>query len=151
MAKYTFNLVLGDWSDDGHGISEEFTYSSGHNKEAVMQAYMKGCDKVGVSLHASPKHVTIADEYEDSTIQPEATKLLMEAGFDMGTLSEQTEGDFDEPQYIDDGDFEKLFLFLVRVGNPKIKLTRINIEPVRLNGFWDKKYNFQMGYGLYSR
>jgi hypothetical protein len=56
-------LVVGDWSFDGHEKTARFVIDSSLELTDLLKAYKKGCEKVGFDLSKS-----VADEYEDSII-----------------------------------------------------------------------------------
>lgn len=149
-SKYMYNLNVGDWSQDGHNMYEKVLLTSEFPKEDVMQAYIAGCKKVGVSLHDDMKGTTvILCDYEDFTIPSDVIQKLVEHGFNESEL--ENEPDDEGNAYVGCDDVVALFKFFVRVGNPKILLATVEAPEVEnLNGFWDKKYNFSMGYGVFS-
>lgn len=38
-----YKLVLGDWSDDGHGISKDFLFECNYDVHKIRQAYKDSC------------------------------------------------------------------------------------------------------------
>ena len=46
-----YKLVLGDWSEDGHGISEDFLFECNYDVHKIRQAYKDSCRKLGVTFN----------------------------------------------------------------------------------------------------
>lgn len=64
-------LVVGDWSDDGHGKTEKFLIESNKPIQEVRAAYNKGCKIAGFDLTESA-----CINYLDNTIPPDILKKL---------------------------------------------------------------------------
>ena len=45
-----YKLVLGDWSEDGHGKSKDFLFDCNYDVSKIRQAYKDSCKKLGISL-----------------------------------------------------------------------------------------------------
>jgi len=130
MANHIYKLSVGYGS-----MAEDTLLNSTHGRAAVMKAYAKGCDAVGVSLHESEKHVGIATTFEDAFIYPKAAKLLAKAGFDLTTFMDYDEDDPDFEFGIDTDEFVRLFIFLVQAGNSEIQLDQFDDGIEVLNDF----------------
>jgi len=65
---FQHRLVIGDWSNDGHGKSKYFTFECSHDENAVKKAYKAAVKKSKVSLHNEKGADSICCDYEDSKI-----------------------------------------------------------------------------------
>lgn len=72
---YQINLVLGDWSDDGHGKTQTKTVRCNLTLEELEKAYIRGSEIVGFNLCDE-----VAVEYGDSTLEAPYVAMLKEHG-----------------------------------------------------------------------
>jgi hypothetical protein len=61
---FTFQIVIGDWSNDGHGRTKSFTFQANKLMKAVQSAYNKA--KKILPKEISPEE--FCNEYEDGQI-----------------------------------------------------------------------------------
>ena len=71
---YTFKLVLGDWSGDGHGGSETYLMNSSKSIEAVREAFFKAREIVPTEIHPE----NICSDYKESTVSPGIVKQILD-------------------------------------------------------------------------
>ena len=72
---HTINLVLGDWSHDGHGITDTVTIKCSHTSEQIKEAYNQAVKNLGF-----PDLVEDAcEEYEDSYLRLAFAQKLVRA------------------------------------------------------------------------
>lgn len=116
----TINLVLGDWSGDGHNQTETITIYSNYTKEKLQEIYAKGWHKVGFDLTA-----VVCDEYEDNNISREAFDKLVQAGLTLEDL-ELTEYDMKAARAsladengieLNPYSFARIYLFIAKLGD----------------------------------
>jgi hypothetical protein len=66
-------LVLGDWSNDGHGKHDKYLLESNVDVSVIQQAYKDSCKLTGVSFNHNEDYTKrnrsweIADEYRIAT------------------------------------------------------------------------------------
>lgn len=156
-------LVLGDWSDDGHGKYEKVLLRSNKTPAEIQEAYRKSCAKVQVQFHGSGQDLTgrglawntgkekyeIACEYESNDISPEAAECLKNAGIDLDDI---VDGDADEGYSVWGCDaFTKLWIAFVSLsledGDILEETEETNKIPT-INGYWGD-LNVGFGYGLF--
>lgn len=141
----TITLVLGDWSDDGHGKSETIVVGSNLDKDEVFKAYQKGSKKLGFNFIDK-----IAADYEDNWLSSDKLGKLMEHGitpekffsndYDLKQAKEALENEDGVGLWTDS--YAAIFLLIAKLGNetfeyeilPEDRSSRINIG----------------GYGLFS-
>ena len=107
-------LVVGDWSDDGHGKTEEFVIESNLTVKQVEKAYAKGAKKLGVDLKRE-----VAVDF-DTPVISKATLLKFYGQEkkipDFYDLSEDSKNLFIDPLA-----YTELYLLTIKAGEPKFK------------------------------
>lgn len=156
--EYRFRLTIGDWSDDGHGQSDELVFVANYPVSELRQAYKDSCKKTGIQFNNNNKNYTgsplefrdrsrmVCVSYEDYTIHDNVKKILINHGIDMTKYDD----------YLDPDSFGELIMEFIRISLPDLKWEESsykrselkNITP--LNGWWNKELNHQFGYGLYE-
>ncbi len=119
---HRIRLVLGDWSHDGHGQTSEEYINSNLSLKQINAAYKKGTKKIGFDFCD-----TAACEYEDSTISKENFKALRDAGFD-DELENCDDDSEEDGVSIWRDDFTRMYLFIVKLGNPAFTFTEAKDE-----------------------
>lgn len=164
-------LVLGDWSDDGHGKHDKILINSNIDVATIQQAYKDSCKLTGVSFNHNEDYTglnrhyqeaeeyQIATNYERSGIPAKALAELLKHGFRENFL-ENGKYDFEGWQETlakgEDLNYDDLFvdiwIWFVKLSLPKdVVLEKTDVEdeiPV-INGYWNQNLNVQFGYGLY--
>ena len=122
-------LVVGDWSNDGHGRTHSTSIRSSITNEEIQSAYELGVKNLGVSIS------TLCEEYEDSEIPSEARDVFVKAGYvptdfdpEMDTVEQCLE-------YIDPEAFVELYLFTVKQGNSEFTFEFIESDDINIGGY----------------
>ena len=160
-------LVLGDWSNDGHGHSDKVLLESNLTVKEVQDAYKASCKLTGVEFNHNETFTgrkrdwqeaddyRIATEYESSNIPSEALVELRKFGLTDELLQSFEE---DEINLNEDGSyglsehsFVNLWMWFVKLSNPNLVIQRASAkdETPCINGYWDENLNVGFGYGLY--
>lgn len=129
-------LVLGDWSHDGHNMTSNFIIDSNLTSKEVESAYKRGASKCGLDLRAN-----VCSDYEDSSISAEDFKKLADAGYDRGDFGKVDPDDDDPPgdplkvgiDYVDHDEFLRMWLFIVKLGEPSFECKEIRSYDVTVN------------------
>lgn len=122
---YTLNLILGDWSHDGHEKTETITIKTNLSKEQIKSAYIKGSNLIGVDLIDE-----VAAEYEDSTLSLEYLEKFKKAGF------EPNEDMFYKGFYeLDTEEYTNLYFFVLKKGNENFEYEIIENEDIDIGGY----------------
>ena len=127
--KYKFKLVMGDWSDDGHGESDTKICSSSHSIDEVRDAHKKLAIK-GIDL------LSQCDEYLINNLEKGFVEKLNSIGFDINDFV------YDEDEYyVSSTDWMKLYMELAKIEIPELEYKFINaaLQSICIGG-----------YGLYS-
>lgn len=159
-------LVLGDWSDDGHGKHDKILLESNVSVEDIQNAYKASCKLTGVSFNHNEDYTEtdrdwreadrfrIACEYEDSTLSPFVFGILAKHGLTKKMLKEWDPDGFEDEEDISltTESYIQLWIWFVKLSLPKDTVLTIvegKDEIPCINGYWDKNLNVQFGYGLY--
>ncbi len=162
---YRMKLVLGDWSDDGHGKSDIILLTSNYPVEKVQQAYRDACKLTGVAFSADEylkppikevKH-RVATNYEERLMSHEVFIELSKFGFAefLKSINNGCLDDFKVDE--EDGCFSieivdnytEIWTWFVTLSLPDLILKKIPDDLVpAINGYWGN-LNVQFGYGLY--
>lgn len=142
-------LVLGDWSDDGHGKYEKILMESNLSVLEVQEAYKKACEITGIEFNHNEDYTKrnrdwkkradyqVCVDYEDSELKPKVKKILIKYGIKV---------DMDNENW-----FTDLWIDFVKIARPDLELKRADKTkdfPV-INGYWNKNLNVGFGYGLF--
>lgn len=100
-------LVVGDWSDDGHGKIENVYIESNLSAEEIYKAYKDGCKIVRFDLSED-----IARGYEECEMSVDVFNKLTEHKI------ERFEA---EGRYTNVQDFAYIYLQIAEIGNEKFK------------------------------
>ncbi|CAL9986301.1 hypothetical protein VPHD479_0283 [Vibrio phage D479] len=153
---HKMKLVVGDWSDDGHGKSREVVFEVNHPVEVIQQAYKDACKLTGVQFNhnedytgrgswSEGKRYQICADYEQSALFPETVEILREfEGFDEHIdITEECN------EYYIESSFEELWWWFVSLALPDVEYHELKDEIPPINGWWNKNLNVQFGYGLF--
>ncbi len=146
-------LVLGDWSDDGHGKYDKVLVEVNKTVEKVQEAYKEACKLTGICFNNSNQNYTglkrgykeadehsICTSYEEGSVNDTCKAILAQHGIVLEEYYNDSETWFTELWF----KFVKLALPDLEYNIPQEKDAIPNI-----NGYWNKNLNVQFGYGLY--
>lgn len=150
-------ITIGDWSEDGHGVYEQFVFESNKTVKEVQDAYKASCKLTGLQFNHNDNYTGIVDnyrnyrndrqictEYEDSEISEFALDILKEHGIII------------DDDNLDEDSFLKLLIDFIKLSLPDLELEEASFKKSELkdipavNGWWNKELNVQFGYGLYE-
>lgn len=146
------SIVIGDWSDDGHGCSEEFYYMVNYALSDIRQAYKDSCEKTKVFFHDNQdtyKRQRNGEifcelcEYEQSTLSKEAFDILK--NYKLLEYAEDIEQAIETAE-----DLANLIMNFIALSMPKDFVFVSCDRPEPINGYWNKELNEQFGYGFYE-
>lgn len=159
-----YRLVLGDWSEDGHGILKEVLIECNCNDVVDIQnAYKASCKKLGVQFNDDKDYTGrnlpygdphfIWTEYGDSNMSVVAYDILNKAGcFDGIDIEENDDGRY----YIESiegcvlEEHAKVIMNFISLSMPddfSYQIIKKNYPCI--NGYWNDNLNVQFGYGLF--
>jgi hypothetical protein len=166
-----YKLVIGDWSDDGHGKSKDFIFDCNYDVSKIRQAYKDSCKSLGISFNHNQDYTglnlgygtkrQVWTEYEDCSISETAFEILKDNGCFKGILDDEFLQDInpendDYEEELENIDFTKedaamIIMNFIALSMPEdftYSLVKQEIEPI--NGWWNPELNVQFGYGLFS-
>lgn len=138
--EHLVQVVVGDWSNDGHGRTETFFIRSSLNGSELARAHAAGSSIVGFSLKDD-----VCTGYENSLITKAQLLKLQELGMTYETENRTDDEDLIttdyrdreiEPSfYIGREDFFNFYLFIATLGNPEFKYELIKPGKVNIGGY----------------
>lgn len=117
-------LVVGDWGGDGHERTETFLFDA-QSQAAVVQAYQKGVELVGVDI------TKFCDEYLDSDIPAAEVQKLIAAGMTEGMI----DGNDDGTYYMHHDSFAQVYRFIAMKGDPELRMDPVQAETIHIGGY----------------
>ena len=166
-----FKLVLGDWSNDGHGICREILFDCNYDLKTIQEGYRKSSKNLNIAFDTNAKYTEpklkygsdrhVWTDYQDSGISTEAFEVLRANNCFKNVC---TESELDEiiKENIDDGNDEKYYfdfdsekcaiviMNFIAVSMPDdFTYTIVEEDIPAINGYWGD-LNVQFGYGLYD-
>lgn len=148
-----FKITIGDWSDDGHGKSDEIIFESNATLKEMQDAYRQSCRTTGIQFHGYDHRndysngIEICVNYEDSSPPIKAVDIMIAYG--IIDISEYGD-DFDKEDFYFDGgeEFAEYIMKFIGISIPGFQFKKISDEIPPLNGWWGD-LNHSFGYGLY--
>lgn len=144
-SKILFNIRIGDWSADGHGMYETYTVSSNKPIEEVRAAHYRILEETGIDMGS------MCEDYEDSSIDSTMIDKLKSLGVDVNKI------DLCFADYKEDGvayavpyTLFAIWVHLLNKVDSELKLEHVKIESLDFYGFKDGKHIPHVGYGLFS-
>lgn len=153
-------LVVGDWSDDGHGKTTHVVIE--HNRD-LLAAYNAGSLKLGITRmranwssgrYEPEDYVTndvmhyVADEYDDNGIPDDIAQALIANGIAPNTYDEVEDRwlknmDTYEPSWEGDGSyivsgqdgFVNLWLEIAHLGDPELVAREFKLNELNIGGY----------------
>jgi hypothetical protein len=126
-------LTVGDWSNDGHGMTAEIVFESNRDAVELQEAYTRGVAIVGFDLSQE-----VAANYDDALFPTAKLELLEAHGFadHKDDDNETAEWYEDDAGYMIDPDgFADAYLFIASLGDPALVYKRVPIPRVTIGGY----------------
>jgi hypothetical protein len=148
-------LVVGDWSDDGHGKSYEKVYDVNKTVLEIQEAYKASCKLTGISFNhredftgverwwREEREYMVATEYGSPFLSETVIEALsVYEGFDKHTSPYKADTEIK--------DFSKLWWWFVNLSIEDLEYKEVVNDIPVINGYWNKNLNVQFGYGLFE-
>lgn len=147
--EYRFKIPIGDWSDDGHGKTEDYTIVSNKPIQEVRELYFQACEKLGFTLDGHDR-LSPCSEYQDYQVKEETIEALINYGINIS-------GE-EEAAWTEDGlttyEMCDLVLDFIKVQDKELVLTRVpnaDLPMFQFYGIDEKKRHIgYFGYGLFD-
>lgn len=160
-----YKLALGDWSEDGHGISKDILVDCNCNNVVDIQnAYKESCKKLGIQFDDDKDYSEkgykyhdphlIWTDYQDNDMSAIAYDILNKAGcFDGVDVEEDDDGRFSvvtiEGCVLEE--CAKVIMNFIALSMPKdFKYHIVKENYPYINGHWNDNLNVGFGYGLFG-
>ena len=121
-------LTVGDWSNDGHGMTDVVAVESNKNIESILAAYKKGTEIVGFELHEQCR------AYEDNSFPMKHYEKLMDLEVDL-ELEEEAEPDSSSIGLISGDDFAAIYIAICKLGDPEIQMDVVQLRNINIGGY----------------
>lgn len=126
--QHTIDLVVGDWSGDGHNQKQIFTIKSNLDNGAVAKAFKAGEKKLRFRFRD-----TVAVSYDDNKVPSDAIEKLKKHGLDLGAvIYDYMEG---EQVTIGPDEYVDIWLFIAKLGNPSFEFELIDSPAINIGGY----------------
>lgn len=137
------NLVLGDWSGDGHEKTDSVTY-----KVNLSETELKASFETGLSILDNNKDgvkrrgysLPICEDYEDSRLPADFLVKLKACGLDpIDYIDEWSAEDYlqdpDSGASVDRNQFAKLWLDVAKLGNAILEYEEVQMPHINIGGY----------------
>ena len=125
--KHIINIVVGDWSGDGHNVTSTFVMKSNFSREEMKAAYEIATEMVGFDI---TKH--LCQEHEDWYISAELVEKFQGFGISLD-LEEDFEND--ERFEMTPEDFVNLYIKLINLSAQGFEHEMIKGVDVNIGGY----------------
>jgi len=143
----TMHVVIGDWTDDGHGKKETVTIESNKSVSELQKAYKKSCKLTKLAFDSdggfAKEKLQICTESEENYLTPETIVILEKFKCPLLPAMKKEEYRFWDPDM-----FVKLLMWFIGLSIKDMKWNSTEDKIPVLNGYWGK-LNVQFGYGLF--
>jgi hypothetical protein len=153
---YKITVNIGDWSNDGHGKTEDFVYGCNKPLKSIAAAYKKAAKKLPEVIHP----INVFEHYEDKSLTAEAYFAMFDAGYDMLAgfnnakervrrekhLKDETWEDILQYPQVGPDEFSLYILWFCQQGDPGLVFSKESSE--KLFGYGGITEN--VGYGLFT-
>lgn len=143
-------LVMGDWSNDGHGKSDKILVEVNKTVKEVQDAYKASCKLTGISFNHNEDFTGIKRDYDEAVdhhifteyegchVSQTCIDILAKYGIEI-----------DEDEGYCPEDFAELWFKFVKLSLPDLEFNFVKDDIPCINGYWNSNLNVQFGYGLY--
>lgn len=141
---YQYEIIIGDWSGDGHGRTEKFIINCSHPASAMNDSYLTFCNQTNLSLHQNKKYKVLLEEYEDNKILAADLEKLKQAGINLDFLEtcDYIDGDV---QLWDPKKVVYLMMAMIKIHLPKFEYKIVEPKQFHLG----KNKSGYVGYGIF--
>lgn len=147
-----FVLPIGDWSEDGHNESKNFTVNVNKTKEELITAYHETTKRLNMTFDTNDMRksspIRLLNEWEDNTLTADVVKKLQEGGVDMSTFEDAEISDDGYFEYCSPKDAAILFMEFIKSTLPDMEYEFVDDQTNYLFGYWGD-LNISVGYGCF--
>lgn len=151
---HKFKFVLGDWSHDGHGHTQDIVIEANHDMTNIWDAYLQGCALTGIYCHnprrdAQPDWVLFT-EYEDTLVPIDALERMISFNLQWVTenkeyIDEETSNHDEDTYYVQENeDVVDIIMSLAKLFLHDLTWTHCGDPTPTINP------SIMIGYGLFT-
>lgn len=144
---YKFRLQLGDWSNDGHGHTEDIIFETNKDIVELREHYFQNCNKYGNILEE------LSSDYQDCYIDEDQIEELTDMGIQVGIELLENMNSF-ESHVVSTDDFADWFVQFMKLDSPDLILERIpkkELPTFHFYGYDDKQRHISFfAYGIFG-
>ena len=128
----TIKIVVGDWSDDGHGKTDSFVYQSSATEEEMKEAYNKTCKVLGFD----PCKTYFRGYEESSMPNTDYEKIVKLLGSEFGDEAFCEDGE-PEAREFSSNELAALWIEMVKYSLPDIEIKEMedDISQINIGGY----------------
>lgn len=125
--KYQLKIVCGDWSNDGHGMTDSIFIESNLNHEDIEVAYKRGAKEIGLDFRND-----VARQYEDHKMSQAQMDILR-----ANNINTEVDEWYGEPSSysLDSDSYIEIFLEICKIGNYNFNYEKIETREVHIGGY----------------
>lgn len=134
--KNTINIVVGDWSRDGHGHTETMSIKSNFTNIQIEKAFKEGCKIIGFDFGSN-----VAAEYQSSELDLEESHKIFnqinmqEAQEIADKFETNTTFSSSEVVNLDVGSYTALWLMFVKLSSPEFEFEIVEQQKLYIDGY----------------
>lgn len=132
---HTINLVIGDWSGDGHGYKDTYTISSNLQPGEILLAFKAASSLIGLNIE------DLFDDIDRCYLTIEQLKILEKTGFPIKEIFDYAfhlknpNMELSSNITISPRDYLDIYLHIVKLGNSKFEYTLLSGNSLCIGGY----------------
>lgn len=129
----TFKVTVGDWSHDGHGLTDTFIVNSSITSEQLKTAIKATADMLDMDYtdHTYFFRLNYCSDYENNKFP---VSILNAMDFDLDTLDDIVDPD-DETAYIGPEDWMRIHIHMAKRIYPDAVIEIVNMPSLTIGGY----------------
>ena len=124
------NIMAGDWSNDGHGITHSTIIRSNFTKDQIKESYQAGVQIVGFDLKEDT-----CRKYEDDLLGADCIKKLNDNGINLELEGDWEGADTSEGIHVNPEEYTEIFLSICKLGNKDFDYQIVDTPEVHIGGY----------------
>lgn len=110
-------LVVGDWSNDGHGNTRDIVYEVNTTARQMDQAHEQGAKAIGVAWEK------VCEDYQDHTVPDDVMAKLKKHGIEL------------PDECIGPDEFAWVWLEIAKIGDPSLDCQEVYLSNHNIGGY----------------
>lgn len=147
-----FIIPIGDWSEDGHKYSENFTVNVNKTRREIIDAYHATTKRLNISFDTNEMResspIRILEEWEDNQLSLEAVTALKNGGVNLEPLLNCDIDNDGAYSSVSPKDTAILFMEFIKSTMPDMEYEFVTNNNQYLFGYWGD-LNISVGYGCF--